>query len=70
MRRGSGAGARRMGGAWQCAEMLRAEESNPQDSLDAGITANATGETDMPCTEEGCTKGACIAGMVLQQSCP
>ncbi len=24
----------------------------------------------MPCTGEGCTKGACIAGIVLQQSWP
>jgi hypothetical protein len=24
----------------------------------------------MPCTDEGCTKGACIVGMVLQQSWP
>ena len=68
MRRGRGAGEYKMGGAWDCAAMLRAEKSKPWDSIDAGITANPTGEKDMPCTDEGCTKGVCMVGMVLQQS--
>jgi hypothetical protein len=59
-----------MGGAWQWAAMPRAKESSSWDSQDAAITANTTGENDAPCTDEGCTKGACIVGMVLQQSCP
>jgi hypothetical protein len=57
-----------MGGAWQCVAMLRAAESKPWDSPVAGITANTAGEKDTPCTDEGCTKGACIIGIVLQQS--
>jgi hypothetical protein len=24
----------------------------------------------MPCPDESCTKGPCVVGMVLQQSCP
>jgi hypothetical protein len=57
-----------MGGAWECAAMMRADESKPRDSPDAGSTVNTTGEDEMPCTDEGCTKGACIAGMLLQHS--
>jgi hypothetical protein len=68
MRRGRGVGEQKMGGAWECAAIMRAEESKPQDSPDAGSTTNTTGEGEMPCTDEGCTKGACIAGMVLQHS--
>ena len=68
MRRGRGAGEWKMGGAWQRAAILRAEESRPWNSLNAGTTANTTGEKEMPRTDEGCTKGACTVGMVLQQS--
>jgi len=68
MRRGRGGGEQKTGGAWQCAAMLRAEESKPCDSTDAGIAASPEWEEDMPCTDEGCTKGACIVDMVLQQS--
>lgn len=68
MRRGRVAGAQETGGAWQCAAMLRPERSKPLDSEDAGITANAMWEENVPCTDEDCTKGACIVGMVLQQS--
>jgi hypothetical protein len=56
------------GGAWECAAMMRAEKSKPCDSADAGITANIAGETDMPCADEGCTKGARTVGILLQQS--
>ena len=68
MRIGRAAGGRKTGGAWQCAAMLRTKEPKPRDSLDAGTTANTTWENDVPCTDDGCTKGACIVGMVLQQS--
>jgi hypothetical protein len=68
MRRGDAAGEWHAGGAWPSAAMLRAKESKPRDSPDAGITPNRTGEKDRPCADEGCTKGACIVGMVLQQS--
>jgi hypothetical protein len=68
MRRGRAAGEWKAGGAWQWAAMLRAKESKPRDSPEAGITANTTGDKDAPCTDEDCTKGACIVGMVLQQS--
>jgi hypothetical protein len=70
MRRGGEAGGEKMGGAWQWAAMLRAKESRSRDSQDAAITANTTGENDALCTDEGCTKGACIVGMVLQQFWP
>jgi hypothetical protein len=49
------AGEQKIGGAWQCAAMIRAEESKPWDSPDAGITAITTAEKDMPCADEGCT---------------
>jgi hypothetical protein len=68
MRRGVGAGAEQIGGAWQCAAIMRLEEPGASGSLVAGSTANTRGEYETPCTEEGCTKGACIACMVLQQS--
>jgi hypothetical protein len=59
-----------MGGAWQCTATLRARESKPCDSLEVGVTAKATADGDTPCKVEGCTKGACIVGMALQQSWP
>jgi hypothetical protein len=68
MRRGRAADEWKSGGAWQCAAMLRAKTSKPRDSLDPGINPNTTEEKDMPCTDEGWTKGACIVGMLLQQS--
>src|SRR4029077_13753017 len=70
MRRGPGAGEGKSGGAWQCAAMLREGESKPWVSADAVRTVSSRGETEIPCTDEGRTKGACAAGMVLQQSCP
>ena len=68
MRRGRAADAWKSGGAWQWAATVRANEFKPPDSQDATITANTTGEKDRPCTDEGCTKGARIVGIVLQQS--
>jgi len=68
MRRGMGAGTEQIGGAWQCAAITRLEEPRASDSLAAGRTANTRGEDEALCTEEGCTKGAYIACMVLQQS--
>lgn len=68
MRRGSWAWALRIGGAWQCATSARLEETRVGDSLTPVSAPNTTGEYETPCTEEGCTKGACITCMVLQQS--
>jgi hypothetical protein len=68
MRRGRAADEWKSGGAWQWAATVLAKESKPPDSQDAAITANTTGENDAQRTDEGCTKGACIVGMVLQQS--
>jgi len=48
--------------------MMRAEKSNIGNSPRAGITASAAGGKDMPCTEEGCTKGERTLGILLQQS--
>ncbi len=68
MRRGEGAAVWGIGGAWQCAVRTFDAESKPCDALNPGSTAMKTGEKDRPCTEAGCTKGACIDGMVLQHS--
>jgi hypothetical protein len=68
MRRGREADEWKSGGAWQWAATVRAKESKPPDSQDAAMIADTTGARERPCTEEGCTKGACIVGMVLQQS--
>jgi hypothetical protein len=68
MRRGGEDAESKMGGAWQCAATVREKESRSPDSQDAVITAKTTGENDALCADEGCTKGACIVGMVLQQS--
>lgn len=73
MRSGSGAEASRIGGAWHCAALTRSGESWAGGLSTAGNTATRAGESETPCTEEGCTKGACITCMVLQQSwesCP
>jgi hypothetical protein len=37
-------------------------------SLETGNVEIATGENDSPCIEAACTNGACMDGMVLQQS--
>jgi hypothetical protein len=42
----------------------------PLGSSDAGRTAITTVENETPCPDEGCTNGACMLGMVSQQSCP
>lgn len=68
MRRGRAAGERKPGGAWQWATMLGPKESKPRDSPKAGIAPSTTGAKATPRTDGGCAKGACIAGMVLQQS--
>lgn len=70
MRRGCAEDEWKPGGAWQWAVTLRAKEFASGDSFDADINANTTGENDAACTEETGTKGACIVGMVLQQSLP
>jgi hypothetical protein len=43
MRRGNWAGAKGIGGAWQCAAITRLEESMGSDSLVAGSDANTRG---------------------------
>jgi hypothetical protein len=40
----------------------------PAVSRETGNVETATGEKDSPCIEAACTNGACIDGMVLQQS--
>ena len=57
-----------MGGAWECSAMLEADESTPLDLSNVVSAATTKDEYGMPCPNECCTKGACIAGMVLQQS--
>src|ERR1700682_955955 len=68
MRRGEGAAAWGIGGAWQCAVRTFDGDSKTCDALNRGSTATKTGVKDRPCTEAGCTKGACMDGMVLQHS--
>lgn len=70
MRSGRGAVGQKMGGAWDCVTISGAAEPKPRDSSAAGRTANTAGEIEALFTGDGCTKGACIAGMVLQQSRP
>src|SRR6267378_6691894 len=68
MRRGEGGAARGIGGAWQCA--VRTFDGAPMtcDALKPGRTATNTGEKERACAEAGWTKGARMAGMVLQHS--
>src|SRR5881296_2490811 len=68
MRRGEEAAIWEIGGAWQCAVRTPAEKSKPCKALNPGNTATRTGEKDRPCAEAGCTKGACMDGIVLQHS--
>lgn len=57
-----------MGGPWECAATKGAGELMPSEPPELGSTANTTLAKEVPCTDEGCTKGECIVGMVLQQS--
>jgi hypothetical protein len=59
-----------MGGAWENATTVRAEKSRPSDSLAADNIATTTGDKELPCTDDDFTKGACVLGIVLQQSMP
>jgi hypothetical protein len=59
-----------MGGVWPRAAITLTEGSTPSGPSDAGRTPNTADDNETPCPDEGCTKGACIDGMVLQQSCP
>lgn len=70
MRRGRGGVKRKIGGACDCAVMKRKEESAPSDSLDCANTVNTMLAKETADAELGGPKGACIAGLVLQQSCP
>src|ERR1700726_2628583 len=70
MRRGSRACEKARGGAWESSAMMKADESLPGDSTSVDRTATTAGECKKPLINEGCTKGAFIAGMVLQQSWP
>jgi len=68
MRKGRVAGEPKSGGAWECSAIIRAEDSGLWDSLNARTTPSATGENEMPCTDDGWPRATCMAGMVLQQS--
>jgi hypothetical protein len=68
MRSGRGAAAWEIGGAWQCAVTMPAVDSKPWEPSNPDSTATKIGERDRPCTEAGCTKGACMDGIVLQHS--
>ena len=68
MRRGEGAASGGIGGAWHCAVRTLDGKSETCDAWNAGSTATKTGEKDRACAEAGCTKGACMDGMVLQHS--
>lgn len=68
MRRVSGIGTERIGGAWQCAGITRAEEVIVLRASDAARTASTKDGNETVCTDAGCTKGECIVGIVLQQS--
>jgi hypothetical protein len=48
MRRDSGVGAERIGGAWQCAAIARLEESRASDSPVSGSAAITRGELETP----------------------
>jgi hypothetical protein len=68
MRRGNGVGTDRIGGAWQCAAITPTEESTVSGASGAERTASTTDENETLWTDAGLTYGACIVGMVLQQS--
>ena len=72
MRRGEGAAAWKLGGAWQCAVSTFGGESKSCNALNPARTATKAGEKEVACTAVGRTKGACMDGMVLQHSwlCP
>jgi hypothetical protein len=69
MRRESRAGGWKTGGAREWVAMARVTEFKSRDVLIVGCTATTVCENDTPCIAE-VTKGECIAGMALQQSCP
>jgi hypothetical protein len=70
MRRGEGATAWGIGGAWHCALRTFDRESKTcdGDTLNPGSTVTKIVERDKACAEAGCTKTECMDGMVLQHS--
>lgn len=50
--------------------MLRTADSGALDSLDVGSKPATWNVEPAACRHDGCTKGACIAGIVLQQFLP
>jgi hypothetical protein len=53
MRRGRMAGEQEVGGAWEYAAIMRAEDSMLLDSSKVHSTPRATGEKEIPCTDGG-----------------
>lgn len=73
MRRDSGTGAEGIGGAWHCAAVKRIEEPIVPNASEVGRIARSMLANETVCADAGCTKGACIVGIDLQQSwlwCP
>jgi len=59
-----------MGGAWEMALVVRSRNVESKASIAGGTTAKVIELKEARCTAEGCKNGACIVGMVLQQSWP
>ena len=50
--------------------VVRSRNVETKASLAEGTTAKVTELKEACCAAEGCTNGACIVGIVLQQSWP
>jgi len=70
MRSAKGADDEIVGGAWEFSAVPRVDEFTLGDTSIIARAATTMGEHETPCATDGCTKGACIAGIVLQQSWP
>jgi hypothetical protein len=68
MRRGTDADKREAGGPYAKAAITLSEESSPWELIGASEAANTTETNETRMVDAGCTKEACIDGIVLQQS--
>jgi hypothetical protein len=69
MRRVNGTGTEKIGGAWQCAAAVTPTAGASMRGASVATRKVWTKDkNETLCAEAGCKNGACIVGIVLQQS--
>lgn len=70
MRSGRGVSELMKGGPWELSTVICADDSALGNTPEVRTAAMTAEGCETQCAIEGCTKGACIAGIDLQQSWP